>query len=122
MDFSYRPIVQIQVFAGTDTRIIPGLVDSGTEISMISAEIAESLRIDSRKCKKAIAGGVGGDKPAFVSKVTFVVEGFDKPITSNVLFVEDLLFPALLGQDDFFRNFDVRFEKRVNSFYLKAAA
>lgn len=45
--------------------------------------------------------------------------------TTSVVFVDsvsrDLSFDILLGQDDFFRRFFVRFERSRNKFYLKVA-
>ena len=68
--------------------------------------------------------GLGGSKPAFRAKVNIIVPEFPSAVlATTVLFVRDvssdLSFDILLGQDDFFRRFLIRFEKHKNKFYLK---
>ena len=121
MSFTYRPLVEIAVSGENNTETFMALVDSGTEITMMDSEIAAVLGIDPIKGKKATASGIGGDKPGFLCKVHIQVQGFDDVLTCNVLFIENLTFDIILGQDDFFKRFLVKFEKRKNTFYLDTA-
>ena len=121
VNFTYRPLVKIEVSGEYSTEKFMGLVDSGTDITMMDSEIAELLGIDRKVCKKATASGVGGEKQGFVGRVRIVVDGFDITLTATVLFVDDLSMDVILGQDDFFRRFHVRFERDEKFFYLKLA-
>jgi hypothetical protein len=67
---------------------------------------------------RATVSTFSGDKDAFLGPVTIAVPGFDEIIKTTVLFAEDAEFDMILGQDDFFRRFLVKFEKAKNKFYL----
>jgi hypothetical protein len=121
VDFTYRPLVEIVISEKKVSERFMALVDSGTDVTMMDAEIARVLGIDISKCKTAIASGVGGTKPGFLAKVHVQVPGYRRVITTTVLFVENLSFNVILGQDDFFRNFVVRFDRNKYLFYLKLA-
>ena len=95
------------------------LVDSGTDATMMDLEIANILEIDLGKSKKVTASGLGSTKPGFLAKLNIQVDQFDESMTFTVIFVEGLGFDAILGQDDFFRHFHVRFEREAKMFYLR---
>ena len=121
-EYSYRPMVKISVAASTGSENFMALIDSGSEITMMSSEIADILEISPAGCKTGVASGLGGNSPGFFSKVNIQIPEFpSQVITTNVLFIKDLSFDILLGQDDFFRTFLVRFEKHKNKFYLEIA-
>ena len=118
MEYSHRPLLNILI-SGKESGNFMALVDSGTDVTMMDSEIAVVLGIDSKGCQTGIASGVGGQKKGFLSKVKIQVPEFKKVITTTVLFVNDLSFPAILGQDDFFRNFHVCFDRSAKEFRLK---
>jgi len=125
----YRPLLDIEVSSNTDTESFVALVDSGTEVTLMSSEIATLLGISpagKRQGKVWGFGKSGNEKDGFLAKVTIVVPEFPKEVlTTTVLFVDgissDFPFDILLGQEDFFRRFIVRFEKNKNKFFLKPA-
>jgi hypothetical protein len=87
----------------------------------MDSEIAEILGIDKSRCKSGIVSAFGGEKKAFIEKVRISVPDFPTIITSGVLFAEDPDFDIILGQQDFFHRFKIRFEKAKNKFYLDIA-
>lgn len=117
----YRPLIPVTIFGFTASATISALVDSGSEATMFDAELANGLGIDISKHPTGVVSGVGGERAAFVAPVRIAIDRFGEAFTCRAVFVQNLPIPGLLGQDDFFRNFDVRFEKRVNKFYLKPA-
>jgi Aspartyl protease len=119
--YTYRPSLNVEVSGPTDSGIFTGLVDSGTEITMIDSQVAEFLGIDRTKCRPATASGVGGTRPAFIAQVSLKIEKFNEVLTCGVLFVDNLDFDLILGQQDFFNRFLVKFEKAKNRFYLDVA-
>ncbi len=87
----------------------------------MDTEIAQLLGIDPKGCDKGMIGGVGGDRPGFLHAVGIQIEGFESVLDFRVLFVDDLHsnFDVILGQQDFFRNFNVNFERSKGVFSLE---
>lgn len=121
----YRPLLDIGVSSATGPEIFSALIDSGTEVTIMSSEIAELIGIVSTDKKRGTVSGFG-EKEGFVAQVRIVVPEFPKTVlTTDVVFVDgvssDFPFDILLGQDDFFRRFLIKFEKSKNKFYLGIA-
>ena len=118
----YRPLIDIDVSAETGPETFSALIDSGTEVTIMSSEIAQLIGISPVGKKSGIVSGFG-DKKGFVAEVNILVPEFHSEVlTTNVVFVEgvssDFPFDILLGQEDFFRRFITRFEKHRNKFFL----
>ncbi len=113
-----RPIVGLTISNGVETFPCTGLVDSGCDTTLLDAEIADFLGIDRSKCKKIKVSGIADDGiDSFIAPVTICVEGYDKyPLSFNVIFVPHMRFGALLGQNDFFKKFKIRFEAQKHKF------
>ena len=123
--FFYRPLIDIRVSANTGPEVFSALIDSGSEITVMSAEIAQLVGIIPLNKSRVMVSGFG-DKEGFIGEVKIVVPEFSRTvITTNVVFVDgvssDFPFDILLGQDDFFRRFLIRFEKHRNKFFLDIA-
>lgn len=117
---TYRPLVDVLVGGPTTSRKFKALVDSGTEITVMDDSIAELLGISSEGCATGRLSGLDEWKEGFLAPVSLKIEGFDHVFNFTVLFTEDLNknFDIILGQCDFFRNFNVIFKKVENAFYL----
>lgn len=120
--FFYRPLIDVEVSADSGPEMFSALIDSGTELTIMSAEIAQLVGISAANKTRAVASGFG-DKEGFVAQVNIIVPEFPSVrVTTNVLFVDgvsgDFPFDILLGQEDFFRQFLITFEKRKNRFFL----
>jgi hypothetical protein len=76
--YVYRPVVDVRVSGPTGGHSQIALVDSGTEITMLDAEIAEVIGIDKTKCLPGKASGIGGTKNAFIGKIALTIDGFDE--------------------------------------------
>lgn len=120
-NYVLRPVLEVEVFGPKGSAIFTALVDSGTEVTMLDAEIAESLGIDRSKCEPGEAIGVGGSKSGFISEITLKIEKFEDTMTTTVLFVDNFESDMLLGQQDFFNRFIVKFERANKKFYLDLA-
>lgn len=118
----HRPLINIEISAGTGSVNVPlkGMIDSGTDGTLIDASVAEKLRIDSTKCKKVRLGGIGSAE-GFLSGIELIVPDFDMRMDIPVVFAHKLPMEALLGQRHFFQRFKIRFEKDKNKFYLAPA-
>ena len=122
IDFTYRPLVAVEVGGETETRTVKALVDSGTDITMIDKTIADLLGIHYSTRDIARASALGTETEEFLAPVSLKIDRFDRVFNFKVLFVENLShnFEIILGQQDFFQNFDVTFKKSQNKFYLQS--
>lgn len=121
-DPNYRPILKEIIVNNVS---LGALVDSGTDATIIDASLAPVLGVNLAEGKKVKLWGAGDKdqeyKIAYLHKVTIEVPGFQETINTKVLFADNLEFEVILGQQDFFHRFYVRFEYHRKKFYLKAA-
>ncbi len=120
-EYTYRPLVDVEVSGLSKTRRFKALVDSGTEITVMDKSIALLLNIDLKNRQTGKLSGLGEWRDGVIAPVSLKVDRFSDVFTFSVLFVEDLQrnFDIILGQQDFFRSFDVTFRKSKNMFYLE---
>lgn len=118
--YIYRPLINVLIGEEEDERSFMALVDSGTEVTAMDMSIAKVLGITSEGKQKGTLSALGTDTEGFISSVPLKFEKFDETFHFGVLFVEGLSknFDIILGQQDFFFNFDVTFKKAENGFYL----
>lgn len=118
---TYRPLLDVTVGGTAKERRFKALVDSGTELTVMDQNIARLLDISSEGREMGELSGLEVWKKGFLAPVSLRVEGFNQVFNFDVLFIEDLgrNFEIILGQNDFFRNFDVTFKKSENKFYLQ---
>jgi len=98
---------------------IPGLVDSGSQHCYCHMTIGEYLRIDFKKKKPITSTAANGSKfKGFLETITFIINS--TRVDSPVIFSREMNpnFPLVLGQQGFFSNFQVCFNKSKNGFTL----
>lgn len=117
----YLPWIRFGIYNTEDKSNIVyplGLVDSGSEITIINREFGETLGLDIRKGKKVEVVGVGGGKiNVYLLKIGFSIDNRD----GSLITYEDLAgfadtgFPlsmpqqtAILGTVGFFQNVDIK--------------
>lgn len=114
--FVYRPIIPVQIKYKDQKVSYEALIDSGADQCIFHSEIAELLGISWQEGKKCSFGGVSGKLlKGFISSVNLIVRGNE--IKTKAVFSSEI--PSwgygILGQNDFFRFFRVRFvfQKKV---------
>ena len=122
MSWVHRPIIEIEVWAKEGSEKVPvmAMIDSGTDGTVLHADIAEALGIDGAHCKPGTLGGIGS-LSGFYTEVKIVVPDFNIAYATPVFFGKNLPMDGLLGQATFFPLFKIRFEKAANKFYLASA-
>jgi len=111
-DVVFRPIIPIAVRSGDkETRIVKGLIDSGSNTSYVDEELAEDLGVDLDSCHEVPIGGLGlpGNRGRVCTVKIYVVD-FDYEYESHVIFAKVEAQTVLLGVRDFFKEFNVLFE------------
>ena len=114
IDYSYRPLIDVEIGGENKSRTFKALVDSGTDVTVMDKVIAELLGINSINRVTATLSGIGESKHGFIAPVSLRIDKFpDRVFNFKVIFVESLSnnFDIILGQQDFFHNFDVTFHK-----------
>jgi predicted aspartyl protease len=108
-----RPIIPIELRLGGHIARYEVLIDSGADISILNAEIADMLGVDMKSGRPGMFVGVTGvPEQSYIHKVTIVVGG--NASTIEVMFAEKVGQDGygVLGQRGFFENFKVKFDYR----------
>lgn len=105
------PYIEFKVVQGDFRLSTHGHIDSGADVTVINAEIADALDINLDGLPTRRLVGVTGEGVAYCTKVVLEIEGHE-PFECSVAFVWGLTVPALLGHKDFFDLFDISFKKR----------
>lgn len=116
-----RPILQIEIFGPKENKKFNALIDSGADCSLFNFQIAEVLGFNLTKAKKSSVVGVGGSEPIFTylfENVEIKIECFDKKIKIPVNFIDSDSVSLLLGEDGFFDQCRIKFEKDHDTFEI----
>lgn len=117
-----RPVIPISL-EYKDKRIrYEVLVDSGADICLFHAEVAEALGIDLKKCKPNIVTGVGGKSSQyFLSNLDMEVGGWKYKIEAG--FLPDIGGRSapygIVGQKGFFEFFKIVFDRTGEDIEIK---
>ena len=113
-----RPMVEIVATANGKSREYVALIDSGADVTMMSTEIADALGVDWKSGRKSSAMGIsGGLQTSYLGSIDVAVKRIGETITLPVLFTEANI-PILLGQEEFFDYYRIRFEKDHDMFEI----
>lgn len=119
LKFNKRPLVPIEVFYGSESINILGLIDSGADYTLINIEYARALKIDlSRSTKLPMIGIAGAAEALLIPEIDIRVINVGRAIIP-VAFINSPSVNTLLGQQGFFDSFRIAFEKYNNSFEIK---
>lgn len=89
-----------------------GLIDSGADRSLFNIQIAEKIGLDLTKNRSENFGGIeGGTIEGSIHKVSLQVIGMEKEIGLLAGFVSSSGVAAILGQEGFFDEFRIKFER-----------
>lgn len=116
-----RPLIQIEVFSGKNVIKFNALIDSGADKSLFNVEVAKLIGLDLEKAKPHSFVGIGGKqeiKAYLIDEVEIKVEGMDKKIKIPVGFINSDSVGLLLGQEGFFDQYRIKFEKNHDTFEL----
>ena len=96
-----------------------GLVDSGCTLTHVNEAIALALGLELAACKEAPTTGISGSAVGHLAMASILIDGHGEAFESRVLLVKDLPVAVLLGQDNFFEKFNVKFEKSKGTFAIE---
>jgi len=114
-----KPLLEITILHGNDSLLHTALLDSGSDVTLMSADIAKTLGIDLSQCEHKFISGIDGEPmEGFMTDVDINVQPFAGTLQLPILFVPGLDHSSLLGQYGFFEHFRVRFDKDRDIFAL----
>lgn len=114
-----RPLLELELIGKGRVLQALGLIDSGADTSMMHVQYARALGIELDEERKKDFIGIGDRRmPCYLSSATFKVKYFENPITVAVAFIDSPSVDILLGQEDFFEQFRIKFEKDHDIFEL----
>lgn len=121
-----RPIIPIELATKNKERVkTEALIDSGSDMSMFSWELAEILGLKERDAiyKDTFSGVLGKPAPYFAYEVVMILGGNIKVIT-NCCFTKHLpdAVHGFLGQDSFFRNYRIEFIHGKEKIVIRSGA
>ncbi len=117
-----RPVIPIIVKKGEQKLGYRVLVDSGADMCLFHAEVAEALGIDVSKGKMGIVTGVGGKSSTYyIHKLMLDIGGW--PIEMDIGFLPSIggrnIPYGIVGQKGFFENFIVKFDLKKEEVELR---
>ena len=87
------------------------IVDSGANISLFQADIAELLGLSVTRGQRVPLSGIGGRIAGYLHRIPLTVAGCTFPC--KICFSRELRVPLnILGRTDFFRKFRITFDER----------
>ena len=114
-----RPLIELELVGNGQTIHALGLIDSGADTTMMNLEYARVLGIDLAGATKKEFLGIGGTRVAcFLATVGMKLKYTDHTFSTMVAFTESPSVDILLGQEDFFECFRIKFEKDRDTFEL----
>ena len=89
-----------------------GLIDSGADRSLFNIQIAEKIGLDLTKAPEEFFGGIEGSSlKAKLHKVKIQIVGMKEYTEVLAGFIDSSGVAAILGQEGFFDNFRIKFER-----------
>jgi len=114
-----KPIVSIEIFGPSGRQTFDALIDSGADCSLFNIQIAQALGLDLSVARRirmtGISGGVEGYR---LEDIEIKIEGIGKTIKIPVCFADSPSIGTLLGQEGFFDQYRIKFEKDHDSFEI----
>lgn len=119
LKFIKKPIVSIEVFGPKDSKKFDALLDSGADSSLFNIQVAEILGISLSNAKPAKFTGISGHINGYrLDKIKVKLENMTKTIEIPVCFIDSPTVTLLLGQEGFFDNHRIKFEKDHDAFEI----
>lgn len=110
-DNRYFPVIKIALIHKNTKLTIEALVDSGANISIFGADVAESLSVNIESGKEVYLSGVGGRILGYLHTVKFEIN--QTVFEAKVIFSREFLVSFnLIGREDIFDKFTICFNER----------
>ncbi len=118
-----RPILQLLLTDKNGGEFIGrGMVDSGADTTTVNIEYAEVLGVPLDKANPLSIMGIGETKPVvYPGTFVFEIKDMRTKIEVPAWYIDSPNVDILLGQEDFFDQFRIKFERDHNAFEITPA-
>lgn len=117
-DNHYFPVIKFSLIHKDSKLTIEALVDSGANISIFGADVAESLGINIESGKEVYLSGVGGRILGYEHVIKFEIDQL--VFAAKVIFSREFLVSFnLIGREDVFDKFTICFDEKRKQLELR---
>ena len=117
-----RPLLEVELLGPERNMTVLGLLDSGADMSLMNIRYAQVLGIAlDHLPTKDFVGISDARVPTYFTDVPIRVKQFSDILYLPVAFADSPNIDVLLGQEEFFDAFRIRFEKDHEVFELQAS-
>lgn len=117
-----RPLLEVRLFSfdlKMETPPILCLLDSGADSCIFDTQIGNMLGLDIKSGRVEEFQGIAPSSvPAYFHKIKYQIVGIDVKYEMEASFMDNLTGGGLLGQEGFFDNFTIKFERASNKFEI----
>ncbi len=107
-----RPLILIRLFGPKGVWEGYGLIDSGADRCLFNSEIAKDIGLNLSESRTENFSGIeGGNIKAKLHQIKLQIVNLEEKIEVVAGFVESKAVSAILGQEDFFDSFKIKFER-----------
>ncbi len=107
---SLRPVARVRMASATNSVIIDLIVDSGADITLIDADVAQALELTAPTSDESYAiGGIGSEIAVYYRQITMTIGEYTFPCRIGV--ISSSSNTRILGQADVFDQFSIEFRR-----------
>ena len=120
-DYPYQknyPVVEVELIGPKRKLKVKALIDSGADVSLFRAEVADYLGISLEKGKKIFLGGIGGKISTYIHTLPLRFNNYS--LNCKIAFSREIQTPVnLLGRDNFFWPFLITFNGKFQKVLIE---
>ena len=111
-----RPLIPVTLFGPKGSIYIDTLIDSGADMCLFHSDIGRDIGLEIEKGEKEVFSGIeGGNVIVYVFPIYLQIVGMNEKVEVKAGFTETSGVSAILGQEGFFDNFHIKFQRNIHS-------
>ena len=111
-----RPLIPVALFGPKGSIYIDALIDSGADMCLFHSDIGRDIGLKIEKGEREIFSGIeGGNVVVYVYTIYLQIIGMSEKVEVRAGFAETPGVSAILGQEGFFDNFQIKFQRNIHS-------
>lgn len=112
-------MVEIELIGNNGSQKVLALLDSGADYSLFDYDLAIAAGIDVASGQDDKLTGIGGETQGKrLDKINIKVQDINNAVKIPACFIKNFSAGALIGQEGFFDQYKIKFEKDHDSFEI----
>lgn len=117
-----RPLIPVALFGPKGSIYIDALIDSGADMCLFHSDIGRDIGLEIEKGERELFSGIeGGNVIVYVYTIYLQIIGMSEKVEVKAGFAETPGVSAILGQEGFFDNFQIKFQRNIHSIEINLA-